>query len=344
VLLIGVLPDRRFPWNNHSEEENPIMTPEGRTQVTQPEQPGVVDKIVKGLSEQPAYLLIFGICLLALGGGGVSGILGLKLSSQPAIWAGAIVCVVAIAAGVVVVIKVESLGRAVPQGAVGDAELAPIFDAVHRNIASALRFSHPVFHDWIRDECARFQEATSHWSRGELSTSQRRYNQLLLLVYETASKSVTATSTPNYLETWRSPLGEEILRAHERSKIGNVERIFIFDSFADVSPEDIEVMKRQQAGDRIKARVWGNKEDVTYDLPKDVNPNFAIIDEGDVIAVSAQGESGATQGTFYFKDVDKKQTYAAIMANLRNGSMPFEEFLARRENKGVALGVLKAQA
>ena len=78
----------------------------------------VVDRIVKGLTQNPAYLLMFGVCLLVFGMGTTAGVGGLIASNSPVAWGGLVIAAIAICATAIVVIKLETVGSTLPAGAV----------------------------------------------------------------------------------------------------------------------------------------------------------------------------------------------------------------------------------
>lgn len=287
-------------------------------------------RIVKGLTQKPAYLLVFGVCFLLLGGGAATGIVGMLKDTAEAVWVGAGVAFLALLAVVVVVFVVEREGRSVPAGRVGDTDFDPILDAIYDNMRQALGRSHPVFRDRMARETEQYRSTTGLWAAGQLRATERTYNGLLLSVYERAEKSVFATSTLDYLPAWKSFLGPQILEAHERSK-AEVTRVFLFDSRRSVSDDAIEQMRMQAGDSKIKIRVYGILENVRYEFPKDQNMNFAVIDDGDIIASTDPAGSQHFTGTFFFKEPDFARSYRAIVEELTRGSLSFDDFMKERD-------------
>jgi hypothetical protein len=290
-----------------------------------------IDRIVKGLAQKPAYLLMFGVCLLVFGIGTATGVGGLIASNNAASWGGLVVAAFAICVTAIMVVKIESIGSHAPVGAVGDRELEPIFAAVHQNVRDALRVQHPVFHDWLKRECANFRADTRQWAHGELQAVGRRYNELLVETYARAETSVFATATEDYFPMWRSSAGRAIVAANRKGKAA-VERVFIFESLDRVKDEHILLMKEQADPEgKIKVYVYGVKEHEVYEMPRGMNKNFAFIDAGNVIASTDPSAGDSQKGSFYFKDDNQKFTYEDVIANLRDGVQTLDEFAASRK-------------
>ena len=151
------------------------------------------------------------------------------------------------------------------------------------------------------EDCAEFKAGTALWSQGQLSLSQRDYNQLLIRAYERAATAVFATSTVDFLPAWADRLGTAVIAAHKRGQ-AQVTRVFIFESLSSVPDSAIEEMKRQSQAN-IEVKVYGVQEDVNFNFPNDTTMGFAIIDGGDVIAMTNPGVGNTFSGTFFFKGI-----------------------------------------
>lgn len=155
----------------------------------------VVERIVKGLTQKPAYLLAFGVFFLLLGGGLAAALVSKAIASSALILAG-----IALVALIVVIFIVEREGRGAPVGRTGDSDFDPILDAIYQQLRSALGRSHPVFRDRMKRECEQFRAVTSLWASGQLRTTQRVYNEMLLAAYERqrdqSSQLVPLTTSP----------------------------------------------------------------------------------------------------------------------------------------------------
>jgi hypothetical protein len=287
-----------------------------------------IDKIIKGLSQKPAYLLLFGICVLLFGTGSALGLAGVALKQPGMGWTGVVLVALTLCFTTVIIIKVEAIASQLPVGAVGDSELEPIFAAIHENIRQALRVQHPVFHDWLKKECSEFRASSSRWSHGELDTRRRKYNELLVEIYARAETSVFATATEDYLYVWDTPLGKAILQAHTKSS-ATVERMFIFESLGKVTDNHLRMMQLQEDSGKVKVLVYGIKEHETFDIPA-MNHNFAFVDSGGIIASTDPSTGDVIKGRFYFKDANQIFSYNEVISSLKDGSIPLQDFKTSR--------------
>jgi hypothetical protein len=288
----------------------------------------IVERILRGLQHRPGYILVFGVCFIALMAGSLWGAAGYfnDAKSKSGVWPGAILAMVAVVGTIIAVIKLESAGSSFVGGKVGNTEMQPTFERIHRNIAEALRFQHPVFHDWMITECDTFLNATASWASGELVTNQRRYVELLLEIYSRAEKNIVAITTEDFFSIWKSKMGEKVLKVNGQTG-KQVERIFTFASIGSVKIEHLAEMDRHAATKNVLVRVWINEEDPAFNIPADINPNIAFIDDGNVIASSSLAPNGLdVLGTFHFKHDDRRKRYSDIIDKLREGGWELAKF------------------
>src|SRR5262245_15665075 len=125
-----------------------------------------LDNIIRGLSQKPAYLLMFSVSLLIFGIGSSSSLFGVIAKVNGATYGGLAVAAIALIVTAVVVVKVDTVGSLAPSGAVGDKALEPVFSGIHGNIRNALNIQQPVFHSWLVKECSAFRATTRLWSQG----------------------------------------------------------------------------------------------------------------------------------------------------------------------------------
>lgn len=284
-----------------------------------------LNRIIQGLAQKPVYLFFFGICFLAFGGGGAAAAVGTLENKSGISTAGMAVVGLSLICAVIVVYLAEKEGKGVPTGKIGDTDFDPVLEDISSNIRSALSRAHPVFHQKMIQECSEFQARTALWSKGQLSVSHRDYNQLLRRVYENATKKVFATSTLDFLPAWADLLGKDILAAHKHGK-APVRRVFVFDNLTSIPVDAVEEMKKQKLAG-IEVRVYGIQEDVSWEIPDNTPLGFAIIDEGDVIALTNPGVGKSFSGTFFFKEKGFTERYKNIAGELDRGSRSFEEFI-----------------
>lgn len=282
----------------------------------------ILTRIALGLRQRPAYLLWLGIVLIVLTGSGTTALLKSGTDSATPFL---VMAVIALIGTVVIVLKLEAVGSP----GVGDSELSTVLTEVHENLQKAMLTAHPDFRSFILGESQKFKASTSQWANSTIKVRQREYNRMLVSVYRGAEKEVFATSTVDFRVNWTANLGAEILKAHLHSKASAIRRVFVFDSLAEVTPDDLKVMSRQLETGRIEIFFYGKKEDVNFDWPDEISPSFAFVDDGKVLAVTApinQTNAQDTEGDFYFQDRGKREAYKNAIENILRGAIPWADY------------------
>ena len=90
------------------------------------------------------------------------------------------------------------------------------------------------------------------------------------------------------------------------------------------------MMQVQEDTNKIKVLVYGIKEHETYDIPA-MNHNFAFVDAGDIIASTDPSTGDVMKGRFYFKDANQIFSYSDVIKNLKEGSIPLQDFKASKD-------------
>lgn len=296
----------------------------------------IVLKTLELLRRKPAYILIFGIASL-FGIGGLivildavlfkteqaTTLLQYGLGSFLASLVAAVVTIKLIEGGSprppVPVLVPSSVQGVIPEG------IANGLKGIAANVSRACTVGAPVLLQEIEMAVADLQATSADWADGKLTVSGKRYQQVLLRVYESAGQSVFSTSDTHYLAAWRSDFGSRLLEAHGRSK-AQVTRIFVFDDRAEVTEAAYHEIARQAGTARITPLVYFDKEYEFFDFPPEILRDFTIVDDGHVIGitVSVAGENIAAD--WYFKDEDKRAKYLQLRQKLLQGAQGFLEF------------------
>jgi hypothetical protein len=169
-------------------------------------------------------------------------------------------------------------------------------------LGEAGKLDDPIFRDLVIREIRKFEAACAQWATGVVKPSSTFYNILLINVYKNAKKNVFSTSIEAYLDTWVSPLGEEILRAHNEAG-QPVTRVFVFARRQNVSLRAINAMDNQRdAG--VNVRLYFDDESRSKFENLGLR-DFTIIDDGDIIGVTEQYGIGRLHAVWYFKNAKK---------------------------------------
>ena len=293
-----------------------------------------VTRIITGLAQKPAYLLMFGICFLLFGGGTATGIVGTFTSNPPAQAWGFGTAAFTLFCTIIVILRVESLAKGTLLAPIEDQDFKPIFNAIFESVRQALTVNHDVFRSHMLSECEQFRLSTSEWADGHMRATDKSYSRLLAKVYSQAKRSVFATSTTDYLPIWKGVLGGQLIRAHVNNTGATVNRVFIFPSLSQVDNESIIQMKRQQESGHISILIYGIADDATFTFPRDQSQNFAVIDDGEVLTATDPVADGIPSGNFYFKDSDRQRTYKEIVDAITANSVSLEAFLSPSADPG----------
>lgn len=191
-----------------------------------------------------------------------------------------------------------------------------------------MRIDSAVLKDEMRYEVDHLREKAALWERGELRCSNEQYIRVLISLYENAKTDVFATTIPEYMQTWNSPLGDRFLEAHGRSR-ANVVRLFIFDKLTDIKEEDLRVMRKHANQGRIEVRVYIETEDPVFKFPTDISRDFTVVDRGETIGISVSYGSDDLEAQWYFRDQNRIARFAQIERSLRAGSRSLSEIETR---------------
>lgn len=318
---------------------NPVLPPG-------PERSGFWTTLATKIHEGNSFLLIFGVIALVLFGGLGSTFWGMAQGNLWIVGAGLLLLVLCLLVAIWTVRSVLSL-RAKPEVPAPSPShpapgTIPLLDEVlernptvrqqlldiSENVVGALRLGQPALSQLVVEGLADFQAEAGDWGSNQPVVSGARYNSLLIEMYASAEKSVFCTSTGEYKKTaWQTALGEEILRAHKRSK-ATVTRIFLFNSFSEVSAPILELMERQMA-EGIQVMAFIDDEDEMVDLPPALTRDFTIIDDGRAIAITQDFSPGRPAARWHFADTTKSPQILKTRAQLQNGSVALKAIRER---------------
>lgn len=290
--------------------------------------------IASALAQEPAYLLIFGICglfFLTAVGTALAAVIrnGDQLLFGLALGAFAFALVAALIA--IWLVRRRPAGpKESPRGETSGFEqldmlpnpgptLAGALRDAAENVALSLEIGSQVLNETILEAAHAFQATSADWKDGQLKARGATYNQLLIRLYETAQKSVFATSVPEYHTIWDSSLGEQLLKAHERSNNARVTRVFVFNKRDELTQDLIDTMHRQHER-RIEVLVYFDEEDELFQFSPDIARDFTVIDDGAAIGVTALIDRDVPEAQWYLMDKDRTDRFVSYRESLRKGS------------------------
>src|SRR6266478_253811 len=298
----------------------------------------LVTLIAEGLGKKPAYLLIFGICVLFFIFGIGSGIYSLNNPRPESIYI-VISCFVGFVAALIVgVIVVRTVEVSVPQPESGQLEsradvpkltgnqkIDQTLARINQGVIEAFQIDNKIFHEAILEACQNFLSDVADWEDGQFKAQDELYNRILLEFYEHAESTVFSTSVPDYISTWNGSLGERILRAHKESQ-ASVTRVFVFNNKSEVTREVAEQMGTQNEIERIKVRLYFDEEDPNFNFPVDVGRDFTVIDDGEAIGITASFGGSSPTAIWFIKDEQRKPRFLKMRNSLLAGSVSFDSF------------------
>jgi len=300
------------------------------------------EKIVEGLRQRPAYLLIFAIsALFVLSGLGGLGV-GLATKNNLALVLGFASFALALVGAVLVVREVERptvetpmpsrTGFGSPGAIISDTvnalksgELKEDLEATVKAIARAVDVGNQVLTGAILRHCKAWRDLGADWEHGQY-VAINDYNLILATLYENAAHSVFSTSDATFTEIWRGKLGERLLEAHKKSK-AQVTRVFVFNERKEVSAETIRIMEEHRKSGKIRVLAYFDSEDDGFRFSPDIARDFTIIDDGDAIGVTEGILAESAKAHWYFNDKNRAGKFRGYQASLEAGGTSLEDLL-----------------
>lgn len=290
---------------------------------------GVFATVVDAMRAEPAYVLVFGVAALFFIGGGAVAIIG-GASGNVSLLAATLLCWVFAMLSALYAIRMRQGGRGLADRAgwtsrtrrLSD-ELVSALDSIAESVERSLERPNDALHGLIGEALDEWRAISSEWGAGQVMVSGVRYNAVLLRAYETAGTSVFCTTAPKFGQmAWSQPLGEQILEAHKKSR-ARVTRVFVFDSFAELTAEALAVMEKH-ASEGIEVHAYFDDEDETFEFSPVASRDFAIIDGGRLLGVTESFNPDFPSAKWYFGDENRIGYFENVKEQLLRGSEELE--------------------
>jgi hypothetical protein len=302
----------------------------------------ILEKVTDGLKVEPAYLFVFGICVLFSIGSGI-GIAYPQGNTVDKIIA-LIGFALSLAGALFTVYMVAKRGEPLPtppatEGVfagkdIADEAFAQLARSINMSIIEGLKFPSKLFREAMHRDLVKWSRYAHDWREGKY-VAQREYNSLLLGAYRDAEQDVFCTSLPEYLETWNTNFGKSLLEAHEKGK-ANVTRVFVFDRESDVKDEHLTILKDHVSNHpQIKSLIYFDDQQDVFKYPTFLSRDFTVIDGGKAIAITAQFQRENLVASWYFDGPDRENPTKVIVngvkGTLLDRSERLKDWLNRRE-------------
>src|SRR6266446_5711038 len=144
-----------------------------------------------------------------------------------------------------------------------DSKLPEVFDKrlderlrqVRNNVQLAARRNNATLTEEISNEINGLVIESGNWSRGELHTSEQRYNSVALTLYDNAKESIFSTTIRDYIAVWPEDLLEKMIEASETSRAKSITRVFVFSKREEIDEKAIQVLRRFTKCSKIQSFV-----------------------------------------------------------------------------------------
>jgi hypothetical protein len=287
--------------------------------------------LVVAIKPEPAYALLFGVSALFFVFGLGSGVVAV-VQKNSQLWLMAFGGLLAsLIAAVVVIWRVQaplptvvtnapdSLNR---HAATRDQGFDEVLYAIHASVNAALKFKNDTFREAILQECQDLRAKADDWSAGRIRV-HRNYNQLLLRFYERAQTSVFSTSIPDYLSTWETPFGEQLMQAHQNSR-ASVTRVFMFNNRQEITSDMVTILDKQATAG-INVLLYFSDESSVL-LPTDISKDFTVIDHGEAIGITMSFGGNNLAAEWHIQAQNRKERFEGLCKALLHGSEQFAKF------------------
>jgi hypothetical protein len=189
---------------------------------------------------------------------------------------------------------------------------------LNENIIEASKYNHEILFENIYDRISIIQGKSSLWSQGCLRIDDVEYKKILLKVYENSSM-VFSTVIPEYYELLVS-LEDELLEIRARNN-SEMTRIFLFNSEIEMDNKFKRMMKRlKESGIDIYYIIDDQNEIKLKDLPA---RDFAIINNGEAIAITEAFNPEAPRAAWYFNSEQKKSEFMPWIDKLKRSATKY---------------------
>lgn len=254
----------------------------------------VLEEVVDGLKKQPVLLLVFGLCFIGF-------LLTIK-EADPLLRYMMVAGLFVLASLVVVRFTQAAESRPPPVLPSEDRGLLPVLSSIADNFREAQIVIPTQFFKEIEFELDGFLQKSKEWREGELSPPTERYDNVLMEAYRSAEHSIFSTTIKDYLDTWESPLGEELLRIHAAGK-ASVVRVFIVDKESDINSRLIQTIRKHMDTPRVEVRVLLVSKYPNLPFPMELSRDFTLIDDGKALGITrSYGLSNLTARWHFQRD------------------------------------------
>ncbi len=181
-------------------------------------------------------------------------------------------------------------------------------------------------------ELKKFDMVASGWAKGVLNVDQKRYQSVLISLYEGAQKSIFSTTVSKYTFNWADELMKEMMRAGDVSKALKT-RVFIFETRDEINERAIQIIRLFEES-QVITKVYLDSEDKSFVFPPLIAKDFVVIDDG--VVIGATTELGANfEAEWYFNDHIKMNDFKGICHSLNVRSIPAKDIIEWWEKRAV---------
>jgi hypothetical protein len=193
--------------------------------------------------------------------------------------------------------------------------------ALNRYAKKAAMVPHPVFQQEIRFRYQEFLSNSEHWASGTFIV-RNAYENILLGVFENATKEIFSTSVPQYRQTWASRFGDQLLKVQRDAQKRGVQstRVFVFNKESDVTDEDKQIFAKHFAhGIRVLLYYDGENK---FTFPPEVGSDWTIIDDGAVIGKTLN-VGGYYEARWYFGNQGEQKRFLFLKTRVKSSALSY---------------------
>ncbi|MEH8019346.1 hypothetical protein MN202_19090 [Rheinheimera muenzenbergensis] len=294
--------------------------------------------IIMHLAKEPAFLLVFSICLMFGAGASYNLWNGNQLEDKLIALATFIVAIFAALFAIRCVTTSKTPNThtrelEVKSNITNDLKFNELVNNIANNINVAQsNYRHKVFESVMLEDLQEWSLFSDSWGKGEYR-AQKDYNQVLLKFYKEAESSIFSTCLPEYVKIWRTEFGKQILKTHLETDV-SVTRVFVYDRASDVTQEDFEVLKEHAAQEpKIRSYIYFDEEDNAFSFPTILSKDFTLVDEGKALGVTVSFGIGKLEAQWRFGGADSEKWMPIIIKckeQLLGVSKPLSEWLLEK--------------
>ncbi len=290
-------------------------------------------EIIRGLAQNPPLLLAFAAALIL---GIISEIIILRTSDPitpilvPALFITMIIAALYFESKKTLAGYERNKQRDRELGNFNNENLKKIMTDIIENVISVETIPYPNLLSEVEEQLNSFNDQTTPWSRLAITVSSKRYSELLVRLYRSATKNVASTCITEYLSIWDTPDGDAILKAHSAGD-AIVTRVFIFKDEKEAATA-MGTLKKQAIFDpnKIGVRLFFRDNDQyrVGNPPKTLSDDFTVIDDGVIVGVTFKFDAAMSEAQWL---LDRKQCniYKRKIDWYVKNSISFSDFAAK---------------